>query len=217
MAHIYPSLMAADPLNLGSVIKKLDPIAHGYHLDVMDFHFAPNLTLGISTVNAIGQASTRPVWVHLMVDNPLPYFPRFELPAGTTITVHIEITTDMRQAIRLINERKWNAGIAISPKTNIQRVMPYVEYINQVLIMGVEPGFSGQAFLPDVISKIEPIVGFRNTSGIDFKIAMDGGISAANIPQLQEKGVEQFAVGAEIFNTDSIVKNLESLEALLGN
>ncbi|TET05756.1 ribulose-phosphate 3-epimerase [Candidatus Dependentiae bacterium] len=215
MAVIYPSLIAADLLNLQEEIKKLDPYCQGYHLDIMDNHFVPNLTFGSAFVNAIAQVTYKKIWVQLLVDKPENWIDQFFLPIDSIITFHIESSQEIRRTIDHIKKKKWLPSIAINPKTEVEILFPYLDRLSQVLIMSVVPGFSGQEFLPDVISKVDRLVSYRQTSGLPFVISMDGGINKNNIRMLKEHGVDIFAVGSGIFKSEDPVATLKELNTLI--
>ena len=214
MKAIYPSLISADLLHLGDVIKTFNPICDGFHIDIMDNHFVPNLTWGAAFANTITAASKNPTWVHLMVDNPEKWLPILQLTPGSTLSFHIENSLDKNQAIRSIREKKLKPSIAISPKTALEEILPFAHLVDQILIMSVEPGFSGQNFMPEVMTKIAPLVQMRTEKKLHFTIAMDGGIDATNINMLAQKGVDQFAAAKAIFGQPDPVAAYEALKKL---
>lgn len=217
MADIFPSLIAGDLLNLQKEIKKLDPYVDGYHLDIMDNHFVPNLTWGPMFINAIAQATYRTLWVHLMVDNPMEWPDLLFLPPGSICTFHIESKKEIPKLIKQIKEKKWLASIAINPETSIEEIFPILNVFDQVLIMSVEPGFSGQAFLPKTTKKIEQLAAFRDTSNAQFHIGIDGGVNENNINMLAIKGVNDFAIASGIFDTENQIATLKKLKNLTNN
>ena len=202
MAYIYPSLLAANPLTLAKTIDLLDgdPLCMGYHLDVMDNHFVHNQGINYQTINEIAKKSTRPLWVHLMVEQPELYLERLRIEPGSIVTFHIESKGHKIDLINRIKEKKWKPGIAINPNTSLESLFPYLALIHQALIMSVEPGFSGQPFFKETITKLGPLFGYRNTSHTPFRIALDGGIGFENIKELAHMGVDDFAVGSAIFD-----------------
>lgn len=199
MATLYPSLMAADQHKLESILQQLDPLVPGYHIDIIDNKFAPNNGMTIEATNTISKLSIKQIWVHLMVEDPESYLEKLTIRPDSIITFHLEAHKHVWQMIEKIKAKKWQVGIAIKPKTGVDEVFPFLSKIDQVLIMSVEPGFSGQPFLPETLAKVDPLVGERATAGFNFKIAMDGGIGINNIVQVAAKGVDQLAVGSELF------------------
>jgi len=200
MTAIYPSLLAANPNAIDSLVKQLEPLCPGFHIDIMDHKFVPYTGISIEKTNFLAKITYRQLWVHLMVESPELYLSQLQLPPDSIVTFHIESINHPEQTIKTILEKKLLPGLAINPKTNVDEVFQYLDQLHQVLIMSVEPGTSGQSFLEKTLSKIDPLVGYRNTSGIKFKIAMDGGINTKNVTTLIQKGVDQFAIGSDIFS-----------------
>lgn len=200
MAVIYPSLLAADQNKLETVIKQLDPLAPGFHLDIIDNIFAPNIGLSIETINTISKLSIKKLWVHIMAQEPEAYLEKLTIRPDSIITFHLESHKHASRMIEKIQDKGWLAGIAIKPKTGINEVFPFLSKVQQILVMSVEPGFAGQPFLPETLAKVDPLVGERTTANLSFKIAMDGGIGIKNIVEIAAKGVDQLAVGSELFN-----------------
>lgn len=200
MMQIFPSLLAADPANLENLVVKLDPLVPGFHVDVMDNVFVPNTGIGIEITNKLAKLTIKQLWVHLMVKEPEAFLDLLHIPAGSIVAFHIEARTNTPRLIQKITDKGWLPSMAINPTTSVEELFPYLDRLHQALIMSVKPGFSGQLFLAETVAKIAPLVGYRNTSGINFKIAMDGGIGIANIAELSAKGVDQVAVGSDIFN-----------------
>ena len=212
--EIFPSLISADILNLEKVIKSLDPHCNGYHIDVMDDHFVPNLTWGPMFVNSISKITNLPLHVHLMVDNPSVWIDRVLLDEKDIFIFHIEAFNDSERMENLIQDVKnkgWKVGIALNPKTDIKLVFDYLKDLDHVLIMSVEPGFSGQKFIQKVLLKIEPLIKKREELNLAFKIGMDGGIGSENIKELSEMGIDQFGIASVIFSKKDIIKALQEL------
>ena len=200
MVEIYPSLLAADQTKLDHYVKELEPLCPGFHIDIMDNKFVPNTGISVEKANHFAKITYRQLWVHLMVEEPESYLNQLQLPPDSILTFHIESHKKSSAMIKKILEKKWLPSIAISPKTGVPEIMGFLDQIYQVLIMSVEPGFSGMPFLKEMENKIDPLVGFRNTAQLHFKIAMDGGIGFGNIKELVDKGVDQLAIGSELFN-----------------
>ena len=214
MVRIYPSLMAADPLCLKNEIQLLAPYCAGFHLDVMDNHFVPNITWGADTVNAIAQLG-KSVWVHLMVEKPDVFYDTLLLPDDSLISFHIESDVDVFGFIKIIREKKHKVSIAISPKTPISRIVSFLGIIDQVLLMSVEPGFSGQPFLKSSLDRLDELVAYRQEHDSAFRIGIDGGIDETNIKTVVEKGVDDCAVGGGIFQQQDHVVALQQLQELV--
>jgi ribulose-phosphate 3-epimerase len=216
MAIIYPSLLAAPEKDLMNLIRELEPYCKGFHIDIMDNKFVPNTGISIEKTNEISEKTIKKIWVHLMVENPKEYLNKLQLRPGSIVTFHIESHKKTFELIKQITEKKLLPGIAINPKTGLGEVFPFLGSVYQLLIMSVEPGFAGQLFNDSVVSKIDPAIGYRSTfakfnPNVNlFKLAMDGGINVENIAMLAQKGVEEFAVGSEIFKSKR--KPLEALQ-----
>lgn len=205
--------MSDDQLFLEKEIKKLEPYCAGFHLDVMDNKFVPNKALAIDQVNAIAKI-TKKVWVHLMVEKPDTFYDAFFLPVGSLVSFHIESEVDVFEFIKIIREKKHKASIAISPKTPVSELIPFLDNIDQILVMSVEPGFSGQTFLKSSYEKITELVALRKQYN-NFRIGIDGGINATNIKTVIEKGVDDCAASAAIFQQDDHVAALQQLQKLV--
>jgi len=215
MIKIHPSLISADLMNLRSAIQLLDPHTDGYHIDIMDNHFVPNLTWGAQFVNAIAQETAKPLTVHLMVDNPTNWIDKFTINDHSSIIIHIESKGEIRKNLETIRKRKHHPGISLNPKTPVEQIFPVLDLVDTVLIMTVEPGFSGQSFIKGTEKKVEPLVGYKQTNGLNFSIGMDGGVNKENIKLLIEKGVDWFGIASAIFNQPNYVKAFQELKKIV--
>jgi len=215
MPSIYPSLIGADQLNLAQTIQRLNPYVIGYHLDVMDNHFVPNLTWGAPTVNAISQVTDHVLWVHLMVTNPTDWLDTLKLKPGSIISFHYEALHESKAPIiKAIKQKGWLASVTINPNTPVEDIFHLLPSVDQVLIMSVEPGFSGQIFIIDVVEKIEPLITYRRAHNLDFRIGIDGGINEDNIAMLINKGADDVAIASGIFAHSDPVEALKRLEKM---
>ncbi len=217
--EIYPSLISSDLLNLKHTIDLLDAHCDGYHLDVMDDHFVPNLTWGPAFVNAIRTATVRPLYIHLMVDDPVSWPSRLALAGTDTIIFHHEALHDVQQQKKLltaIHAKGCKVGIAINPATPAEHVYEVLSLVDVVLVMSVQPGFSGQRFIPEVTQKIETLSGLRKRLGKNFSISVDGGVNEKNIEMLARLHVDVVAVAAALFNYKDPVVALKNLYKKLG-
>ena len=216
MISIYPSLISADLLNLQKEIKNLEPYCAGFHIDIMDNHFVPNLTWGQMFVDAIGKITDKPLWVHLMVDNPSIFVDSLVLNANSILTFHIESVSDVKKISARIENKNIIPSIAISPKTPVEKIFPFLNLVHHVLIMTVEPGFSGQDFLQSSVSKIDTLFAYCQFNGLKVKIGVDGGVGRENIGELAKKGVDSFAIGSGIFGYENRVEAIKKLYDLAG-
>lgn len=235
MIAIHPSLIAGDLLNLESQIKTLEPYCDGFHLDIMDFHFVPNLTWGPLFINAIAKFTVKPLYIHLMVDTPESYLPLLELRPGDTYSFHIEscLTTPagcnpvtgflcpstidyvaINELAQNIKNNNLLTSIALRPATNFTVLERVLDVLDDVLLMSVDPGFSGQQFLPGSIGRLDELVQFRAKFNKQFTITMDGGINETNIKQLALHGVTACAIGSALFKKDQPQEFLQKLKQL---
>jgi ribulose-phosphate 3-epimerase len=215
MPALYPSLIAANQLNLQQTIDSLDFYTDGYHVDIMDNHFVANLTGGQDMVRAIAAHTNRQLWVHLMVDQPEAWVEQLKLPPESIVTFHIETTTDPLRIIHTIKRKEWCASATLKPSTALDALIPLLPQLDQVLIMSVEPGWSGQQFMPTSIMRIQTILQHKNAHNLALRIGIDGGVSKKNIVQLADIGVQDFALGSALFNTDDPATALQELRSIL--
>jgi ribulose-phosphate 3-epimerase len=217
MSAIYPSLISADQQNLAHIIKDLDPYVAGYHLDVMDNHFVPNLTWNAHAVNTIAQLTNHSAWVHLMVINPIDWIDTLTLKPHSIVSFHAEaLHNSPTEIIAAIKKKGWHASVAINPNTSVESIFPLLPLVDQVLIMSVQPGFSGQSFIADVVDKLKPLIEYRTSHNVSFRIGMDGGINENNIEMLARNGVDDFAIASGIFAHPNPVAALELLNKKVG-
>lgn len=216
MTAIFPSLISADLLNLENVIKKIDSYSNGYHLDVMDFHFVPNLTWGPDFINSIRKATKKKLLVHLMVEYPEKYLDRFKLKKSDIISVHIESpsTLMIEELLSLIKKKNLISSVALNPFTPIESILGIKTQLQHVLLMSVHPGFSGQKFLPHVLLKLKSLNTFKKTHNLHFKIAVDGGINLNNCKSIIKSGADELAIASAIFDKKSPIKALKEFSKI---
>jgi ribulose-phosphate 3-epimerase len=200
MIRLAPSILSADFSKIGEALKMAEEAgADMIHLDVMDGHFVPNLTLGPQAVASLKKATKLPLDVHLMVENPGFFIPLFAEAGADWISIHLEASRHLDRDIRLIKELKCNAGIALNPATPIHLLTEVVEELDYVLSMSVNPGFGGQKFVASSRSKIRRLRQWIAGQKLQIPIEVDGGINLENVESLIEDGVEILVVGAAIF------------------
>ena len=214
MAMIYPSLMRADILNLQREIERLDPYCPGYQLDIMDNKFVPVASGGTRYVNAIASITYKRIWVHLMVEEPREWLDKFFLPDNSIISFHFEAKSKINETIKAIKDKKWAPSLAINPETSIEVLFPHLDMLHQVLLMSVEPGFSGQEFLESTWERLRTLIGYRETSGLPFRIGVDGGINSTNIVELVRKGADDLAISSAIFDKEDAAEALKELSIM---
>jgi len=215
--QISPSILSADFSQLGNEIKRLiDAGADMVHVDVMDGHFVPNLTIGPPVIKALKKNSSIPFDVHLMISPVHKYIEAFADAGADIITIHPEATEDLQSSINKIKELKKKVGISLNPETKIDVVKKFLNQIDLILIMSVNPGFGGQKFMPEVLNKIKDLVDIQKKEGINFDIEIDGGINFENSKLAIEAGANILVSGTTIFksNDGNIKKNIDLLRSI---
>jgi len=209
---VAPSILAADFANLEQEIKAVQLAgADLIHVDVMDGHFVPNLTIGIPVVESLKKVSSLPLDVHLMIDRPERYIDGFLKAGSDYLTIHIESTDQVKQCLQKIRAHGARAGLTLRPGTPIEQLFPYLELCDLVLVMTVEPGFGGQSFMKDQVVKVEKLFEERQKRGLKYKIEVDGGITDQTISFVQSADI--FVAGNYIFKNDykTSIDKLKSL------
>lgn len=197
MIKISPSILSSDYGILAAELKRMEQSgADMLHIDVMDGHFVPNITLGAPIVKCIRKASSLPFDVHLMISDPYRYIPDFVNAGADIITFHYEADSDVEKTIDLIHSLGKKAGLSVKPKTDISVVYPYLDKLDMVLVMTVEPGFGGQSFMADMMPKVKALR--EKNSEIDIQV--DGGINAETISVAAKAGANVFVSGNAIFS-----------------
>ena len=197
---VAPSLLSCDFANMGEEIKKVDRAgADWIHLDVMDGHFVPNLTIGPAIVSAVRPYTKLPFDVHLMIDYPLDYIDAFADAGADIITFHIESMSDILMTIDKITSRNIKPGLVIKPNTPAEDVFPYLDKVYMILVMTVEPGFGGQSFMADMMPKVTTIKNECARRNLNVLIEVDGGISEKTAPIASKVGVDICVSGTGVF------------------
>ena len=214
--QISPSILSADFSQLGNEIKKLeDGGADMIHVDVMDGHFVPNLTIGPPVIKALKKQSSMLFDVHLMISPVHKYIEAYSEAGADIITIHPEATDDLQSSISKIKSLNKKVGVSLNPETKIDVIMKYLEQINLVLIMSVNPGFGGQKFMSEVLIKVKALKKIQEEKGLDFDIEIDGGINFDNSKIAIEAGANILVSGTTVFksNNGDIKKNIELLKS----
>ena len=207
---LAPSLLSADFADLKSALKTIEQNGGEIvHIDVMDGHFVPNLTLGAPIVKCIRKASSLPFDVHLMISDPYRYIPDFASAGADIITFHYESDSDVDATVDLIHSLGKKAGLAVKPKTDISVVYPYLDRLDMVLVMTVEPGFGGQSFMQDMMPKVADIR--QRKPEIDIQV--DGGINADTISVAAQAGANVFVSGNAIFSSPDAEATIRDFKA----
>ena len=214
---ISPSILSADFSELGKEVKRLDVAgADLIHVDVMDGHFVPNLTIGPPVIKALRKFTNIPFDVHLMISPVHKYIKDFADAGSDIITIHPETTDNLEDSIAHIKEMKKGVGVSLNPDKPINLIKDCLKKIDLVLIMSVYPGFGGQKFIPDVLNKIKELDEIKKNDNLDFDIEVDGGIDFSNSKEVINAGANIIVSGTTIFkeNNGDLKKNIETLKKI---
>lgn len=214
-ARIYPSLLAADFAHLADDVARIEGHVDGLHVDVMDGHFVPNISFGLSVIEALRPHTDLFFDTHLMMNNPGFFFERFREAGCDMVTVHIEVAPDPAPLAELARSHGLQFGITLNPPTAFEAVEPFLPLVDQLLVMSVYPGFGGQAFIPEVLPKIEKAREIIDAEGFTADIQVDGGISPKTAGMARSAGADIFVAGSAIFGTPDPVAAVADLRAAL--
>lgn len=200
--EIAPSILASDFAKLGDEVKKVEQGgADVIHVDVMDGHFVPNISLGIPVVASLRKATRLPLDVHLMIEQPEEYVEEFVRAGADRVLVHQEATPHLDRALEMIREHGAQAGAAINPSTPVVMLSDVLDRLDTVLVMSVNPGFGGQKFIPNALEKIRQLNHWRARYNAAFRIEVDGGVDLDNTVELAQAGANTLVAGTSIFHT----------------
>lgn len=199
---IHPSILSADFANLESELATISE-ADAAHVDVMDNHFVPNLTLGLPIVQRLFEVSKLPLDIHLMIEDPDRWAPAYAEVGCDSVTFHLEAAKDPVALARRIREIGSKAAIAIKPNTPFSDVQELLGEIDMLLVMTVEPGFGGQKLIPETVAKVSQARSALQARGLTIGIQVDGGVTESNIHQLAEAGADVFVAGSAVFNSEN--------------
>jgi ribulose-phosphate 3-epimerase len=210
--RLAPSLLSADFADLAGAIRAAeDGGADAFHLDVMDGHFVPNISFGPALVAAVRARTKLPLDLHLMIDEPLRYLEAFRGAGGDTLVFHLEARSEAEAVVREAHRLGATVGAAIRPETPFARIDPLIDRLDQLLVMSVHPGFSGQTFLPEALPKLEQARARLAELGHDADISIDGGVTAETAPLAARSGATFFVCGNSVYGRGSVAENLRSL------
>ncbi len=215
--QISPSILSADFSQLGSEIKKLEQGgADLIHVDVMDGHFVPNLTIGPPVIKNLRKYTKLPFDVHLMISPVHEYIENYANAGADIITIHPEATKNLKESISLIKKFGKKVGVSLNPKTEIKTLINEIDNIDLVLVMSVNPGFGGQKFMPEVLDKIKELKKIKDKNQYNFNIEVDGGINFSNSKMVLEAGADILVSGTTVFkeNDGNIKANIEKLKSM---
>jgi ribulose-phosphate 3-epimerase len=203
MVMIAPSILSADFNRLGEEIRKAEEAgADMIHIDVMDGHFVPNISIGQEVVRGIRKATGLPFDVHLMIEDPDRYLADFVNAGADIITVHLEATSHLHRTVQLIKENGRKAGVSINPATPVWSLESILSEVDLVLVMSVNPGFGGQSFIPQSIDKIKTLKRIVRERGLDILIEVDGGVKINNARSIADAGADILVMGSAFFNSE---------------
>ena len=215
--QISPSILSADFSQLGSEIKKLEEGgADLIHVDVMDGHFVPNLTIGPPVIKNLRKYTKLPFDVHLMISPVHEYIENYANAGADIITIHPEATENLKESISLIKKFGKKVGVSLNPKTEIKTLIDEIDSVDLVLVMSVNPGFGGQKFMPEVLDKIKELKNIKDKNQYHFDIEVDGGINFSNSKIVLEAGADILVSGTTVFkeNDGNIKANIEKLKSM---
>ena len=209
---ISPSILSADFCRLGEEVRALEKAGADYiHVDVMDGHFVPNLTIGPAIVKAVRRCTSLPLDVHLMIERPDDFLSDFAKAGANILTVHVEAVTHLHRTLSEIKKYGMRAGVSLNPSTPVCLIEPALDYADLVLIMSVNPGFGGQELIPEVLPKIKEIRRLITRKGRPVELEVDGGIKVDNIGAVADAGADVFVSGSGIFGRPDYTKTIAAM------
>ena len=217
LKKIAPSILSADFSRLGDELRDVEMAgADVIHVDVMDGHFVPNITIGPLVVQGLKKLTSLPLDVHLMTEEPERYLEAFAQAGSDWITVHAEACPHLKRAIKKIRQLKARPGIVLKPASSLKALYPVLDDIDLVLIMSVNPGFGGQPFIPSTLKKISRLKKIIDQNRYPLEIEVDGGIKVENIGEVSRAGADIFVVGTGIFKTEDYKETMRELREEIG-
>ena len=218
MKLIAPSILSADFSKIGDEIRAVEAAgADWIHIDVMDGHFVPNITIGPLIVEAARRVTSLPLDVHLMIENPERYIKDFADAGASLISVQAEVCVHLHRTVQMIKEVGLRAGVVLNPSTPLSAIEWVLQYVDIVMIMSVNPGFGGQDFIPNSLDKIKDLRGMIQKNGLSTLIEIDGGVNEKTIKNISDAGVDVFVAGSAIFGSPDYKKTISRFRELINN
>lgn len=213
MKKIAPSILSADFSRLGDEVRAVAAAGADYiHIDVMDGHFVPNITIGPLVVEAVRKVTDLPLDVHLMIDNPDLYVPEFAKAGADIIVVHAESTAHLHRTVQLIKSLGKKAGVSLNPATPLQYLDYILDELDLVLLMTVNPGFGGQSFIDACLQKIHSLRAMLDRRGLEAELEVDGGVKTSNIERISHAGADVFVAGSAVFGSPDYAATIFELK-----
>lgn len=217
MSKLAPSILAADFNRLGEQIQSLEQNSIEWlHIDVMDGAFVPSISFGMPVITSIREKSSLFFDVHLMVQEPGRYIKEFVDAGADSITVHVEACQDVEGTLNELKKYSVGRAVSIKPATPVSAVVPYLEQVDMVLVMSVEPGFGGQKLMPETLDKIRELSQLRRREGYSYKLEIDGGVTHDNLREVVQCGTDVVVAGTAVFKGD-ITKNIIDLQEVIAS
>jgi ribulose-phosphate 3-epimerase len=218
MIRIAPSILSADFARLGDEIRAAEAAgAHLLHVDVMDGHFVPNITIGPPVVESIRKVTRLPLDVHLMIEDPDKFLKDFVAAGADILTVHYEATVHVHRSVQMIKESGVKAGVSINPATPVWNLDNILGDLDLVLVMSVNPGFGGQKFIPVALEKLRQLRKRIDDAGLAASIEVDGGVKPENAREIAAAGADILVIGSAFFSSGDYAAMMEKMNGLLGN
>ena len=212
---LSPSILAADFKVLGQEMKKTEENGAAYiHFDVIDGMFVPSISFGMPVLASIHDATEQFMDVHLMVQEPIRYVEAFQKAGADYVTVHLEACEDVKTTLDKIHACGMKAGLAVNPETDVKELVPYMEDVEMILIMSVQPGFGGQKFIPESLDKIREVRAMLNEKNLETDIQVDGGIYVENVREVLDAGANVIVAGSAVFRGDAGENTAKFMEIL---
>jgi ribulose-phosphate 3-epimerase len=212
LIELAPSILSADFARLSEQANAaVEGGAQLLHVDVMDGHFVPNITIGPPVVASLRKAVTVPLDAHLMIENPDLFIPAFVDAGADWISVHQEACIHLNRTLELIKSHNVKAGVVINPATPVQTLGEVLDIVDYILVMSVNPGFGGQKFIPGSMEKVRKLSTMRTAKGLDYRIEIDGGVSLNNVAEIAKAGAEILVAGNAVFGKGNVKDNVRNL------